>query len=192
MRSTASAVLVATAAMSALVNAGCGQTVVDPELRVAGTPTPVIVSASNVSAGQPVSFGSVILCLPQHGSVTIEGVSLAGAPAGLHLDAFAVRPNPFVIQKPGVGAERSQLRTLGFNPGAAQVVDSQCPSPGAEQTWKGGSELAFQVSYAATGAVVAQSLEVKYSFGTSETRTLSIPYGVQLCPGVCAIPSSHG
>jgi hypothetical protein len=175
------------ALMSAM---GCQASVDDPGLRVAGDPNPAIVSAGNVAGGIAVSFGSIVLCLREPGSATIRDVSLMGSTGSIHLDKFGVRPNPYVRQQPSVGAERSGLESLGFSPATAQVVDTQCAATGAEATWTGGSELAFQVSDGGESVAGSQSLEVTYEFGSAATRTFSIPYGVQLCPTKCADPAA--
>ena len=144
-------ILFCATAISLISVVGCQASAGDPGLRVGGDPEPAIVSAGNVVGAEPVSFGSIILCLGAPGSATIREVSLIGSTGSIHLDKFAVRPNPYVRQLQSVGAERSDLAALGFSASTAQVVDTQCPKPGAEATWQGGSELAFQVSYGREG-----------------------------------------
>ena len=188
MRVTARWLVFGTAIMSVV---GCHQaSVADPGLRVGGNLEPTVVSASNVAGGQPVSFGSIILCLGAPGSATVRDVALVDSDARLHLDKFGVRPNPYVRQQQGVGAERSSLAALGFSPSTAQVVETQCPTPGAEGMWAGGSELAIQVSYDGVSTARSRSLQVRYEYGAGTTGTLSIPYGVQLCPAKCADPAA--
>ncbi len=177
-------------AMALISVVGCQASAADPGLKVGGDPRPAIVSAGNVVGGEPVSFGSIILCLGAPGSATIRDVSLMGSTGSIHLDKFAIRPNPYVRQQQGVGAERSDLAALGFSASTAQVVDTQCPKPGAEATWQGGSELAFQVSYDGKGTAGSQSLNVTYEYGPGTTKAFSISYGVRLCPTQCADPTA--
>jgi hypothetical protein len=169
--------------------AGCTPAASDPGLRVAGNPTPAMVLASNVAASQPVTFGSIILCLEEAGSVTVRTVELVEPSGSVRLDSFALRPNPFVRQQPGVGAERSTLEELEFDPSVAQVVDTECPGEGEDETWDGGSELAFQVSYDGSTETASASLNVTYEYASSGSRVLAIPFGVALCPGPCPDPS---
>jgi hypothetical protein len=169
--------------------AGCTPAASDPGLRVAGNPTPAMVLASNVAASQPVTFGSIILCLEEAGSVTVRTVELVEPSGSVRLESFALRPNPFVRQQPGVGAERSTLEDLEFDVSAKQVVDTECAGAGEDETWDGGSELAFQVSYDGTSEAASASLNVTYEYAPSTTRVLAIPFGVALCPGSCPDPS---
>jgi hypothetical protein len=183
-------ILFGATAMALISVVGCQASAGDPGLRVGGDPRPAIVSAGNVMGGEPVSFGSIILCLGAPGSATIRDVSLIGSTGSIHLDTFAVRPNPYVRQQQSVGAERSDLAALGFSASTAQVVDTQCSEPGAEATWQGGSELAFQVSYDGEGTAGSQSLNVTYEYGPGTTKAFSISYGVRLCPTKCADPTA--
>ena len=136
----------------------------------------------NVSAGTSWSFGITTLCLTAPGSVTITGVAFDQPTGGLHIEAFATRPNPYPLGKSGLGAEPTPLASLGggFVLGGLQPIDSVCPKPGDEQSWTGGSEFAIQASKTVSGMAKSASLVVTYVTAGS-SRTLAIPFGVSLC-----------
>jgi hypothetical protein len=170
--------LAAAAILAGLALGGCSPSSADPGLSVAGVPYQVSVAAGRIAPGQPVSFGSIILCLEKHGLATVVGVKLVGGQGSMRLDAFGVRPNPFPRHEPGIGANRDHLVDLGFGLTAPQVVDSICPSPSELEAWSGGSELAVEMSYSdPKDPGSSESLEVTYSDASSETHTLIIDYG---------------
>ena len=178
---------VAASLLVALLAAGCLSAPDDPGLRVAGVMLPMGSSISNSPPGEPVALGSLILCLREPGTVTLESVHLVDSRLGLAVDSFAVRPNPFPRGELGIGSARDTLVALGLHPSGPQVVDSQCPEDDNDETWTGGYEVVFQVSY--PGPVDAPpeagSVEVSYTYGESGHGTLAIPYAVRLCPAVC-------
>lgn len=174
--------------VAGLLLAGCTPPDDDPGLRVVGEPGSAFVSASNVQPGQPVSFGSIILCLERSGEATVRGIGLIDLQGSIKLDSFGVRPNPFARGEPGIGAIRDHLADLGFDD-PAQVVDTTCPGPGEIESWTGGSELAVEMSHSdPTASSWVGSLEVSYAFGVSGRGTFTIPYGIGLCPNACPDP----
>lgn len=166
-------VLLAAAALSACA--------ARPQLRVAGDMSPVGIEEFGVSAGQPWSFVTVILCLTDPGSAIIDSVAVDEPSGGLRVDAFATRPNPYPSGESPVGAGPVLLRDLndGYTLGG-QPIDSVCPKPGEEQSWTGGTEFAIQVSKSSAGMAFSRALNVTYETDGSQ-RVLSIPFGIALC-----------
>lgn len=175
-------------ALSSVTIGGCQPAITDPTLRVAGDPRPAIVRVSGIQHGQPVSFGSIILCLERPGSATVVQVELVEPRGGIHVAAFAVRPNPYPRGEPAIGVERADLPSMGLDVSAQQIVDSACPDPDTVETWQGGSELAFQVAYDAAAAGSAAAVRVTYTVASGRARSFEIPYGVQVCPDTCLDP----
>ncbi len=155
-----------------------------------GDASALSMSVDNVPAGQPLSFGSLMLCVDTGGPATVTGVSLHDPTGNARVDAFAVRPNPFTSGQDGLGADRQALTSVGggFVPGETQVVDGACPavsaSNGADQAAQL-SELGVQVSWDGLGDYAgAKSLDVRYQ-KDANNATLSVPFAVWLCSAVC-------
>ena len=148
----------------------------------------VVVPAAKPDA--PYSFGSLILCVDRPGTVTIEHVTLKTAGPGIHLDAFAVRPNPYLHGQQALGEADASLTASGFAPKKNQGVDSTCltqKEQNTPSTWaaaaekgRGGVELAMQYSSTATKTQTASGIVVQYLSG-SHQETLTIPFAVTLC-----------
>jgi len=177
-------VLLAAAALSACA--------ARPQLRVAGDMSPVGIEEFSVAAGQPWSFLTVILCVSDPGSVTIDSVAMDQPTGGLRIDAFATAPNPFPTGESPMGAGPVLLPDLneGYVLGG-EPVTSVCPKPGEEQSWTGGTMLAIQVSKRSAGMAFSRALNVTYETDGSQ-RVLSIPFGIALCDrpqeSPCPIP----
>jgi hypothetical protein len=148
----------------------------------------VPTGAANIAPGSPVSFGSLILCLREPGTVTIERVELVEVAGGLVLGAFAVRPSPYVAGgEGGIGIRRDDLRAFGLDPSGPQIIDGTCPATDEDEAWADTSELVFQVSYPTSGSTPASaaSIEVTYAYGGSGRSRLAIPFGVVVCESRC-------
>jgi hypothetical protein len=164
-----------------------------PELRVAGDMHGAAgIEEFSVVADQPWSFTTVILCISDPGSVTIDSVAMDQPTGGLRVDAFATAPNPYPSAQPMRGAGPVLLPDLneGFVLGG-EPIDSVCPSPGGEQSWTGGTMLAIQVSKRSAGMGFSRAMNVTYDTQGSQ-RVLSIPLGIALCDqpqeSPCPIP----
>jgi hypothetical protein len=162
-----------------------------PQLSVVGDPTTRVgISADNIAAGRPFSFGSIMLCVSAPTTATISAVSIDKPEGGIRVDAFATRPNPFTRGEDGLG---SQAKTLvefspSFAPGARQSVTGVCPGSGATSEPgldAGVSELGVQVSWDGVGPYAGgPALDVTYSIG-GQAHTLVVLFGIWLCASTC-------
>jgi hypothetical protein len=178
------------AAVLAMTLSGCGSP--GPSLRVAGDASPVLVEEANVPAAETWSFTTDILCLTGPGQAIIDDVAMHEPTGGLHVDAFALRPNPFPTGGQVIGAGAVPLASLndGYIVGR-QTIETVCPTAGQEESWTGGREFAIQVSKPSAGPAYGLSLDVSYESGGAH-ETLTIPFGVALCgtgpPADCPSP----
>lgn len=120
---------------AALTLAGCGQAT---DLRLEGAPgTAVGTGVRDVPTGQPVSFGSIMLCLSQPGSAALRSVAVHQPTGDIEVQAFAVRPNPFIRGLDGIGSARGAIADLhaDLDPGApAKTVAGVCAADPAKPT----------------------------------------------------------
>jgi hypothetical protein len=180
------------ASAMALILAACGGSADKGLLRVApgcdGCSASVLQGF--VSPDEHISFGSMILCLREAGSVTVTDVSLVDVEGSLRLDAFGVRPGPIARGQPALGAERATLVDLGFDPSAPQVVDTPCAATPEQITPEtGGSEIGVELSYTDGEVARSGSLKVTYQDDASHrSATMSIAMGLGLCRDACPDP----
>jgi len=143
----------------------------------------------------PYSFGGIIICLDRPGEVSIERVAVEPDKPGIRIDAFALRANPYLRGKEGVGEVNAPLEKLGFTPGRPHIVKSVCltekesnnqdaaASIHAVNQGRGGSELVMQYSRQSAETRTATKLIVDYR-SAGKARRLVIPWAVTLCaPG---------
>ena len=148
------------------------------------------MSVDDVPAGQPLSFGSLMLCVSTSGSAALKGVSLHEPTGNARVDAFAVRPNPFASGHDGLGADRQPLTAVGggFLPGDPQVVSGACPAASASdgnQQASQLSELGVQVSWDGQGEYAgSKAVDVQYQ-KDGHGSTLTVPFAVWLCAAAC-------
>jgi hypothetical protein len=148
------------------------------------------LTVSNMAAHQPYSFGSIMLCVDPPAPAVITSVSVDHPVGGVRVDAFGVRPNPFLRGQQGLGGDRSTLPLFSpdFLPGQQQRVSGKCPgSPGSSDNsdFSGLSELAVQVSWDGNGAYSGgHALDVEYEI-SGQKQDLIIPFGIWLCSGTC-------
>lgn len=121
------------------------------------------------------------ICLSKPGKVELTAVTPERA-EGLRVTGFAVRPNQNwkpTQGHPGVflGEERAPLEHFGFT---SRTVDVAC----AHGTPKG-YELAVRVLKTTSGPAFTSGWVVSYR-GTRGKGTLSIPFGLLLCPAQSA------
>jgi hypothetical protein len=124
-----------------------------------------------------IGMGSTI-CLDHSGTVEITGVAPV-RPHGLRVSGFAVRPNQNWKPTQGVRGEflgdvRAPLRHLGFT---STTVDVAC-----ERHTPKGYELAVRLVKTTAGPAVAYGWVVSYRAESGHTGTLTVPFGVLLCP----------
>jgi hypothetical protein len=121
------------------------------------------------------------VCLDKPGKVEITSVT-PERPRGLRVVGFAVRPNQNWKPTQGdrgefLGEVRAPLQQLGFT---SRMVDVAC-----ERNTPRGYELAVRLLKTASGPAVASGWVVSYRAST-HTKSLSIPFGVLLCPAESA------
>lgn len=148
----------------------------------------VVVAQDNAPYDHPISFGGMPLCLTGEGTVTITAVGIHEVSGDIRIEAFALRPNPFVRGLDGVGLIHKSLVEIGggFDPGSTQQVGAMCPT---ETQMADGSaepldEFAVQVSWSAGELAGGRGLDVTYSVEGVE-RTSVLPYGIWLCSSAC-------
>ncbi len=179
----------------ALSLAGCSQQ--GPQLQVVGGQSVALnLAVSNVGANQPYSFGSIMLCVSSPATARITNVAVDQVQGGIHVDAFAVRPNPFTRQEEGLGGQRESLSDYSstFVPNSAQLISGVCqPSSPAIS---GGdianiSELGVQVSWDGSGRYAGgHALDIVYEIAGTQ-KTLTINFGIWLCAATCPPELNH-
>jgi len=151
------------------------------------------MAVDDVPAGQPLSFGSLMLCVESAGAATVTGVDLDQPAGNARVDAFAIRPNPFASGQDGLGADRKALTDVagGFVPANPQVVSGPCPAAGTSSAGDGTaqlSELGVEVSWDGHGDYAgSKALDIHYQ-KDGRTSVLTVPFAVWLCASAC--PSS--
>lgn len=178
--------LVVAGLLIALSAAACGGA--EPALR---TPTDnkASVAMSNAAYGEPRSVGSITLCLMSPGRATITRVALHEPSGDIRVEAFGVRPNPYLRGLDGVGAMAVPLAEIGggFDLGGVQQVSEVCPTEAQLADRDLGSmlsEFAVQVSWASGDVSGGTGLDVTYEIDGVE-RTAVIPFGIWLCAATC-------
>lgn len=144
----------------------------------------------NAAYGEPRSVGAMTLCLTSPGTATITRVALHEPTGDIRVEAFGVRPNPFLRGLDGVGVQAIPLAEIsgGFDLGGVQRVSEVCPTeaqradPDYHSTL---SEFAVQVSWESGDVSGGTGLDVTYEIDGVE-RTAVIPFGIWLCPATCA------
>jgi hypothetical protein len=143
------------------------------ELRLAGSSHHLVSDGvGRNAAGDPVVWGGMLMCVPGHGTATIVGVEPVSPTGGLHVQGFAVRPNPIPTGGVLVGDFRGTLSDAGF--GSDTSVTVSCDSHQV------GVELAVQAARPGSQDASSSSWRVSYSAG-GRTGSLVIPLAVQLC-----------
>jgi hypothetical protein len=179
-------VLVLAVLLIAPCAASCGGA--EPALR---TPTDnkASVAMSNAAYGEPRSVGAMELCLTSPGSATITKVALHQPSGDIRVEAFGVRPNPYVRGLNGVGVQAIRLAEVGggFDLDGVQQVSEVCPTEGQLADRDVGAtlkEFAVQVSWSSGDVSGGTGLDVTYEI-EGVHRTAAIPFGIWLCAGTC-------
>jgi hypothetical protein len=188
MRSAVSGRLLAFASLVATLSlAGCGPTT---DLRMVPG-TAVGTGVRDIPTGQPVSFGSIMLCLSQPGSAALRSVAVHQPTGDIEVQAFAVRANPFIRGLDGIGSARGAISDLhtDLDPSApTKSVGGVCAADPAKPTDAESARLVELVVQVARGgddaAAGGQALDVVYDVDGS-TRTTVVPFGVWLCAAAC-------
>jgi hypothetical protein len=178
--------LLAFAALAVLA-AGCtSQPAV--RLRLAGDPTTQVGSANHsVPYGQPLSKGSIMLCLTEAGTAILSDVTLSDRKGDLSIDAFAARPRTAEDQTPLLGDAFSPLDTIpGFVPSASQEITAVCddPSSSAAAADPVAFELGLELSWTRGEVAGGAALELTYLID-GQTVHSTIPWEIWVCREQC-------
>ncbi len=175
MRRHLSALLGCVVMVTAGVAAGCSES--EPPGSIVW-PHPAGSSASvtttDVVPGAPVTLGNLVICVEGAPSGEILDVRAAdGSP--VRVSAFTVRPQD---AHELFGGDRIALEDTGI-PVAEATVETSC----GESL---GTELIIEVRSASDEVAVSPEIVVEYQVSDA-TGTLSIPFGIALCPPEAAV-----
>ncbi len=178
--------LVLAGLLIALCASACGAA--EPALR-SPTDNKASVAMGNAAYGEPRSVGSMALCLTSPGVVTITKVALHEPTGDIRVEAFGVRPDPYVRGLNGVGAQEIPLAEIGggFDLGVVQQVGEVCPTEGQLANPDVSAtldEFAVQVSWSSGDVSGGAGLDVTYEIEGVQ-RTAVIPFGIWLCATTC-------
>lgn len=169
-----------------LSTAGCSSQ--PARLELVGDPgTSAAAVVNNVPYGQPVSLGSIMLCVSSPATATIESVELHNPSGPIRVDAFAVRPNPYYHNQLFLGREFAPIVELGFDPRGPQSVSGVCPAdvrtaPDSVQSQT--MELAVQVSWTSGESAGGTALDITYRIDAGSAAA-TIPFAIWLCSQTC-------
>jgi hypothetical protein len=167
-----------------LVTAGCSQPPA-ARLRLAGDPATRVGSANSfVPYGQPLSKGSIMLCLTEPGLAILTDVALTGERGDLSIGAFAVRPRSADDQTPLLGDDFGLLASVtGFEPSGSQEITAVCNDADSGDG-PVAFELGIELSWA--GGEVAGGAQIELTY-LVDGRTVhsSIPWEIWLCRQRC-------
>lgn len=160
-----------------------------PALGQPGGPNaPVYLTKDGVPNGQPVTYGSIMLCVTGPGNAVITHVAIHGLQGNLRVDAFSTRtmaghPN-------SLGEVEQPLASVGdgFNVSGPQQVSDLCPADAQSGVWADLVELAVEVTRTSGDVAGGPALDVTYTAG-GVTGTYTVPFGISLCALTCAKPS---
>jgi hypothetical protein len=135
----------------------------------------------HVDASRPVTFGSIIVCAGDPGPVTVTDVTLPTTTGGLHVSAFAIRPNPASTGGTPIGIADEPLSS------PLLAVSTSGPGPAAPCAGdgSGGSEVLVEVTRpSAEDGCAADGLDVHYRVGgTATDGVLRIPLALAVGAG---------
>lgn len=129
---------------------------------------------------QPYSFGAVILCLKDRGSVTIDRIDVVQPTGGIRVKNFAARANPMEYNSDSYGAGNETLSVAGFPLSRPVTIDKKCAGDDKVTDETGSFELGFEFTKADDVTAQTNGLRLQYSSGKKQ-RTLEIPFTVVLC-----------
>ena len=160
------------------------------QVRMVGDPSASVSSSINdVPYRQALTVGSIMLCVTSSATATITNVSVHAPQGDIHIDAFALRPNPYYRNQPFEGQDFKPIAEIGngFSPAAVQQVAGVCPQdvandPASIQSKT--SELAIQISWSSGDVAGGHGLDVTYSVG-GQQQTALVPFGVWICAKTC-------
>ena len=108
----------------ALACAGCLWHHDTVRLTFDGVPNHVGEGAARIRSGQPVSVGSMSLCLTRAGEATINRVSLVGPVGSIRVDDWTLVNHPRQATRTFIGTDRRTLRSYGYP--LTHTVDVAC------------------------------------------------------------------
>lgn len=127
-----------------------------------------------VTAGYPLVFGSMMVCLRQPGSVEVRSIEPLLPMGGVTIRAFGLRPNPlWTGAGPSVIARSGFLKSSGFT--RNHQVTLTCDSSTGRS-----DELGIELSKSTSAMASLRGFLIHYvSEGTA--GTLRFPYHIVLC-----------
>ena len=192
---TRARLLVACALVGLIGASGCSADS-GPALMLAADPTiSVVLTDSDIAPDEPVSFGSMHLCVSAPSTASVTKVSLDHQQGDVRIEAFAVRPNPLTRGADDLGMLNTSLADYGqgFQPGAPAEVSGVCPkdllAPTDEEA-AASTELGVQLRLASGAIGGGSGLVLTYTNDTGKEKTATVPFGVWLCSATC--PPSLG
>lgn len=138
-----------------------------------------IVGLHSVHQGDTVTIGSMVTCLDESGSVTVDDVT-AVAPVGAEVTGWAIRPNPVWKPSPTTDSalvdgpwSRKTLTALQFP--TSHVVDVTCD----EKTGRA-VEFAVEMKKTTSAEAGVHAFRVTYT-SDGNTMTYTFPLAARLC-----------
>jgi hypothetical protein len=142
---------------------------------VPGTPNDVGEGAAHIRTGQPVSVGSMSLCLSRAGRATIDDVSLVGPVGGIEVDGWTLVNHPKQATEMFVGTDRRTLRSYGYP--LTHTVDMTCPgSPDVQSL----DELVVQVERTDDRDAGSHAFRIDWT-SNDDHGSLVFPLAIALC-----------
>ncbi len=156
--------------------AGCGQDA--PRLQFPeGKFNPFGLVMGGMRAKEDGDFGSIFICLSQRGRATITAVRPVHPTGGFKVQQFAVRLNPRLKGKEGLGGATGSLWSKGFADN--HVVDIKC---GVTHDAAVADEIGVEITRPAPADAGSDGFNVYYR-SDGEAGTLRIPFVAALCSG---------
>jgi hypothetical protein len=158
----------------AIVNPGCGGSTT--RLQFAGgqfTPSGLVLGS--MRTGEDGDVGAILVCLTQPGRATITAVRPVNPNGGLRVSRFAVRLNPYLTGKEGLGGGDGSLSAHGF--GRDQVVEAKC---GVRHGGAVADEIGLELSRPSSRDAAAAGLDIDYRLNGRRGR-LWLTYALALC-----------
>jgi hypothetical protein len=137
---------------------------------------PPLVSAGVAATrpGQPVIWGSMMLCVSKAGTARITSVQPVKPIGGLEVDDFSVRPNPLLHNSSLIADARGSLKQNDFV--GSRAVTTSCGSPRSGKA----VELAVQASRPTDADAASESWLINYTID-GQSKSLTYPMAVRIC-----------
>lgn len=141
-----------------------------------GRLNPGVGESFPLGVGHPESVGGVLICLSRPGSAKITAVRPYHVVGGFKVEAYAVRPDPYVSGRDSLGNADGPLTSNGF--GTDHVVDVKCDRDHRKPAY----ELGLQVTRTTSADAGAAGFDVYYR-SQGHTGMFTVPYAQVACSG---------